>query len=87
MAAVLFYGLLAYFGARRAARGGTGRYPYVALGYIALGAVIALALGVSRVYLGVHCFSDVLGGWAVGALWLSACLTAARRLRLRSCRP
>lgn len=77
--AVLFYGLLAYLGARMAARGGTGRYLY-----IALGAVIILAVGASRVYLGVHFFSDVLGGWVVGAFWLSACLTAARRFPARS---
>ncbi len=85
--AVLFYGLLAYLGAWMATRRAAARYLYIALGYIALGAVIVLAVGMSRVYLGVHFFSDILGGWVVGAFWLSLCLTAACWLRLRSCRP
>lgn len=47
-----------------------------AIGAAAL-AVVAL-VGVSRVYLGVHEPTDVLGGWALGALWTSAVLTAMR---------
>ncbi len=79
--AVLFYGVIAYLGVRMAARRGAERYLYTRLC-----AVTVLAVGVSRVYLGVHFFSDVLGGWIAGAFWLSLCLTAARGLRLRSCR-
>jgi membrane-associated phospholipid phosphatase len=45
---------------------------------------VALLVGVGRVYEGAHYPSDVLAGWALGALWASVCLTAAevfRRLR------
>lgn len=46
--------------------------------------VLVLAIGTSRLYLGVHYFSDVLGGFAAGGLWLSACISGlevARRMR------
>lgn len=41
-------------------------------------ALIALG-GLSRVYLGEHWPSDVLGGYLVGALWLAALLWVYRR--------
>jgi membrane-associated phospholipid phosphatase len=42
-----------------------------------LGAVaVVLAIGISRVYLGMHYPSDVLAGFAAGGAWLSICLAA-----------
>ena len=43
------------------------------------GLAIALAVGLTRVFLGVHWASDVLGGWAIGAAWACAALVLSRR--------
>jgi len=64
--AVVLWGLLALHGRRRWLWA-----PAVAL---------MLAVGLSRVYLGVHFPTDVLGGWLVGAAVLAASAWVLRRL-------
>jgi undecaprenyl-diphosphatase len=47
----------------------------------AAGAVLlSVLIGASRVMLGVHWPSDVIGGWAFGMLWIMLTLRLARRL-------
>lgn len=40
---------------------------------------IALIIGITRIYLGVHWPSDVLAGWAAGLAWVSLCWLIADR--------
>jgi membrane protein DedA with SNARE-associated domain/membrane-associated phospholipid phosphatase len=71
-----FFGLLAYL----ALRGGPLWRRVLAV----TGAVVAvLWIGMSRVYLGEHYPTDVLGGWAVGLVWLASVVTAVETWRRR----
>ena len=52
---------------------------------IASAALLVLTIGFTRVYLGVHYPTDVLGGWSVGAAWaLTAGLIATVLQRRRA---
>lgn len=42
---------------------------------VLVAACLVLLIGVSRLYLGVHYLTDVIAGYAAGAVWLSACIT------------
>jgi undecaprenyl-diphosphatase len=44
---------------------------------VVAGALLAGAIGLSRVYLGVHYLSDVNGGWALGVAWFALCAGVA----------
>jgi membrane-associated phospholipid phosphatase len=58
---------------------------------VAVSAVAIIAMGLSRVYIGVHWFGDVLGAWLLGGAWWSfttatyfGSVTEQRRVALRS---
>ena len=59
---------------------------------IGIAATFAVTIGLSRVFLGHHWFTDVLGGWILGLAWLTVVimvhrlfvmLQARRRLRIK----
>ena len=45
---------------------------------LSIAAVVAALVGISRIALGVHWTTDVLGGWAIGAAWAMLWLMVAR---------
>lgn len=50
---------------------------------VALGVVLAAAVGLSRLYLGMHWPSDVLAGWTLGGAWALLCWQVERVLQRR----
>jgi membrane-associated phospholipid phosphatase len=64
MGAMIGYGILAYFILLRVRR------PAARIAITALAGLLILAVGASRVILGVHFATDVVGGYAAGATWL-----------------
>ncbi|HBP64633.1 MAG TPA: phosphatase PAP2 family protein [Desulfosporosinus sp.] len=42
---------------------------------------LILAIGISRIYLGVHFASDVIAGYAAGGVWAIACIIGLKEIR------
>jgi membrane protein DedA with SNARE-associated domain len=81
MVSLVAYGLLAYLVIalwirRRAARAAVA----------AVAALLVVLVGFSRLCLGAHYLTDVLGGYAAGLVWLSACITGLETARLAGTR-
>lgn len=77
MGAMIGYGVLAYMALLRVHR------PAARAAVTATAALMILAVGLSRLVLAVHYFTDVVGGYAAGAVWLALSLAAVQAARER----
>lgn len=77
VSSLVLYGLLSYIMVLTLPR-------IAARPLILLTLVMGVSIGMSRIVLGVHFFSDVLAGWSVGGAWLSLVLAGAEYRRRRA---
>ncbi len=70
LGSLVLYGFLAYLLAVN--------YPRLSHWIYSVAVFLVMAIGVSRLYLGVHWVTDVAAGYAVGFLWLMVCITMLR---------
>jgi len=77
---VVFFGFLAYLAWLHL----TG---YVRTLVLSACGILILLIGASRVYLGAHWASDVLGSYVIGALWLLFLILGYQLASQRMCRP
>ncbi|MBW4604145.1 MAG: phosphatase PAP2 family protein [Calothrix sp. FI2-JRJ7] len=66
MVSMIVYGYIGYTLAKQ--------YPQYRNQISALAVAFIMAIGFSRLYLGVHWLTDVTAGYAAGLVWLSACI-------------
>ena len=69
MASMCFYGMTAFL-LMRSLSSWRGR-----LLVMTGAAIVVVAIGISRIYLGVHYPSDVVAGYAAGSMWLFFCIS------------
>ncbi|MEO8199584.1 MAG: phosphatase PAP2 family protein [Gemmatimonadota bacterium] len=79
MGSFVAYGMLAYLGAIFLPR----RPAQIMAGVLFL---LVLLIGFSRLYLGVHYFSDVVAGYSAAVVWLAVCVSGTEVARLRGLR-
>jgi len=70
MVSIATYGFLGYFLAKQ--------FPQRQRQIFALTAILIGAIGFSRLYLGVHWPTDVAAGYAIGLVWLIACVLGSQ---------
>ena len=75
MASIVGYGIVAYFRLELEEHSWRRRLILVP------SCIIIVAVGFSRLYLGVHYFTDVIGGFLAGAVWVLLCTEVYRRVR------
>lgn len=76
LGSTILYGFLAYILATR--------YPQLAGLIYAFAVLLIAAIGLSRLYLGVHWPTDIIAGYSIGFLWVMFCVTMLKLQKLNS---
>lgn len=77
-ASTVFYGMMIYLVWRLTDR------PWARALAAVVGAAFIVVVGLSRVYLNVHFFTDVVAGWLSGAVWLVSSLLLVDLVEMRT---
>ena len=75
LGSTVLYGFLAYLFATR--------FPQFAWLIYPMAVSLIGAIGMSRLYLGVHWPTDIIGGYGIGFLWLTFCITMLKLQKLK----
>ena len=75
LGSTVLYGFLAYLFATR--------FPQFAWLIYLIAVSLIGAIGSSRLYLGVHWPTDIIGGYGIGFLWLTFCITMLKLQKLK----
>jgi membrane-associated phospholipid phosphatase len=75
LGSMVLYGFIAYLLAIH--------YPQFSKIIYSFSVILIGAIGISRLYLGVHWPTDIIAGYGVGFLWLMICITMLKLQRLR----
>ena len=76
LGSMVLYGFLSYLFATL--------YPRYSRAFYSIVTLLILAIGFSRLYLGVHWPTDIIAGYGIGFLWITVCIMLMRLQKIKA---